>query len=348
MLRIDGSFGEGGGQILRTGLALSCITKTPIEIFNIRKGRKKPGLQPQHLASVRACANLSGAKVEGGTLGSTELKFIPGELKDGEYEFNVAEEKGSAGSVSLVMQSILLPLLFCSVESQVTVKGGTHVPFSPPFDYLARVWLPFLGKLGVRAEAEIVKYGFYPKGGGEVKLKMKPLDRIQGLNLQERGKLIRLTGVSAVANLPETIAQRQKQEAEKILSKENLEPKIEVKQVNSVGAGTYLFLWAEFENSLAGFSSLGERRKPAEKVAQEACQGLLDFLQSEASVEEHLADQVLPYLALAKGESSLTVSKITSHLLTNVWVVEKFVPVKIIVEGEIGKCGKVAILLQGE
>ena len=348
MLIIDGSFGEGGGQILRTALALSCVTKTPIEIFNIRKGRKKPGLQPQHLAAVRACARISNAQVAGGMLGSTELQFMPGDLTSGDYEFNVAEEKGSAGSVSLVIQSILLPLIFCPGESQVTIKGGTHVPFSPPFDYLTKVWLPFLGKIGVEAEAEIVKYGFYPKGGGEVRLKVKPMEKLQGINLLERGKFVSLRGISAVANLPEAIAQRQKQEAEKILNKENLEPKIEVKQVNSVGAGTYLFLWAEFENSLAGFSSLGERGKAAERVSQEACQSLLDFLQSEAAMEEHLADQVLPFLALAKGESSLTVSKITSHLLTNVWVVEKFVPTKIIVEGEIGRCGKVAISLQRE
>jgi RNA 3'-terminal phosphate cyclase (ATP) len=346
MLRIDGSFGEGGGQILRTALALSCVTKTPIEIFNIRKGRKNPGLQPQHLASVRACARISNARVEGGMLGSTELKFMPGDLTSGDYEFNVAEEKGSAGSVSLVIQSILLPLLYCPGESQVTIKGGTHVPFSPPFDYLAKVWLPFLGKLGVKAEAEIVKYGFYPKGGGEVRLKVKPVKKLQGINLLERGKLVSVSGISAVANLPETIALRQKQEAKKVLNKESLEPKIEVKQVNSVGAGTYLFLWTEFENSLAGFSSLGERGKPAEKVAQDACQGMLEFLEIQAAMEEHLADQVLPYLALAKEESSFTVSKITSHLLTNVWVVERLLPAKIMVEGESGRSGKVAILLQ--
>src|SRR5574341_78687 len=343
MLRIDGSFGEGGGQILRTALALSCVTKTPIEIFNIRKGRKKPGLQPQHLASLRACARISNARVEGGVLGSIELKFIPGDLTSGNYEFDVAEEKGSAGSVSLVIQSILLPLIYCSGESQVTIKGGTHVPFSPPFDYLAKVWLPFLGKLGVEAEAEIVRYGFYPKGGGKVRMKVKPVEKLQGMNLHERGNLVSLSGISAVANLPEAIAVRQKQEAEKILRKENFEPRIESKHVDSVGTGTYLFLLAEFENSLAGFSSLGERGKPAEKVAQEACQSLLDFLQSDAAVEEHLADQILPFLALAKEESSFTVSKITSHLLTNVWVVEKFLPAKIIMEGEIGGRGTIAI-----
>jgi len=348
MLSIDGSFGEGGGQVIRTALALSCVTKTPIEIFSIRKGRKNPGLQPQHLASVRACAKIAKAEVQGGILGSTELKFMPGDLTSGDHEFDVAEEKGSAGSVSLVIQSILLPLLYCPGESQVTIKGGTQVPFSPPFDYLTNVWLPFLGILGVKAEAEIVKYGFYPKGGGEVRLKVKPVEKLQGINLLERGKLVSLSGISAVANLPEAIAQRQKQEAEKILSKENLVPQVETRQVNSVGAGTYFFLLAEFENSLAGFSSLGERGKPAEKVAQEACQGLLEFVETQAAVEKHLADQILPYLALAKGESSLTVSKITSHLLTNVGVVEKFLPVKVIVEGEIGKSGKVTISLRRE
>ena len=343
MPRIDGSFGEGGGQILRTALALSSVRKEPIEIHSIRKGRKKPGLQPQHLASVRACAKICDAKVEGDHLGFTELKFVPGELKSGEYTFDVAEEKGSAGSVSLVIQSILLPLLFCPEKCQVTIRGGTHVPFSPPFDYVTRVLLPFVSRIGVKVEAGIVKYGFYPQGGGEVNIRAYPTQRLSGLTLENKGKLVKLTGVSAVANLPVSIAERQKKTAEQILGQDKLNPEISVREVASVGPGTFLFLLAEFENSVAGFSALGERGKPAEMVAQEACQSLLDFLRTEAAVEEHLADQILPFLALAKEESSFTVSKVTSHLLTNVWVVEKFKTSKIRVDGRVGEFGRIRI-----
>lgn len=345
MLRIDGGYGEGGGQILRTALALSCVTKIPIEIYNIRKGRKNPGLQPQHLAGVRACAKISSAEVERGILGSTELRFIPGELKGGNYEFNVAEELGSAGSVSLVIQSILLPLLFAISESQVTIRGGTHVPFSPPFDYVGKVLLPTLQNIGVNAETEIIKHGFYPKGGGEVRLKVEPVSELKSLNLENRGKLMRISGTCTVANLSVGIAKREKLEIENKLSKENLNCEIEIKEVDSTGAGNYVFLLAEFENCLAGFSALGERGKPAEKVAQEACLSLLEFLKNEAVLEEHLADQILPFLALAKESSSLTVNKVTSHLLTNVWVVGKFLPLKIKVEGQLGQNGKVEVCL---
>lgn len=343
MPRIDGSFGEGGGQILRTALALACVRKEPIEIYNIRKGRKKPGLQPQHLASVRACAKICDARVEGDYLGSTELKFVPGDLKSGEHTFDVAEEKGSAGSVSLVVQSILVPLLFCPEECQVTIRGGTHVPFSPPFDYVTRVLLPFVSRIGVKAEAKISKCGFYPQGGGEVYIRTYPTQRLSGLTLENKGKLVNLTGVSAVANLPVSVAERQKKKAEQILGQEKLEPEISTTEVSSVGTGTYFFLLVEFENSVAGFSALGERGKPAEMVAQEACQSLLDFLKTEAAVEEHLADQILPFLALAKEESRFTVSKITSHLLTNVWVVEKFKTSKIRVDGRVGEYGRIRI-----
>jgi RNA 3'-terminal phosphate cyclase (ATP) len=292
---------------------------------------------------VRACANISSAEVEGGILGSTELKFFPRELKGGTYEFNVAEEKGSAGSVSLVIQSILLPLLFAGSESQVTVKGGTQVPFSPPFDYVERVLLSFLKKLGVEAEPEIVKYGFYPKGGGEVRLKIKPVRELKTVSLENRGKLMRISGTCAVSNLSVEVAKRERTEIENFLGKENLNSEIEIREVSSIGPGNYVFLLAGFGNSLAGFSALGERGKPAERVAQEACLSLLEFLKTEAALEEHLADQVLPFLVLAKGSSSITVSKITSHLLTNVWVVEKLMPARIRVDGQLGQSGGIEV-----
>ncbi len=343
MLKIDGNYGEGGGQILRTALAFSMVLQKPIEIYNIRKGRKVPGLQPQHLTSVNAGAKISDAQVEGNKLKSEELKFSPQVIKPGNYLFNVAEERGSAGSVSLVLQSIILPLSLAGQNSQITILGGTHVPFSPPFTFYQEVLFPALQKLGLSLKSEIKKWGYYPKGGGEVICEIFPVKEIKNLNLLERGKLLKLTGISAVSNLPLIIAERQRNQALKLLKEKNLSAEIEILPAFSFGQGTFFFLKAEFENSVAGFSSLGKIGKRAERVGEEAVQNFLEYLTTNAAVDEHLADQLIPFLALAKGKSSFSISKISKHLLTNIWLVKQFLEVEIKVEGEEGQAGKVAI-----
>jgi len=343
MLKIDGNYGEGGGQILRTALALSIVLQKPIEIFNIRKGRKNPGLAPQHLTSVNACAKISDATVEGNRLKSEELQFSPQPAQAGEYLFNVAEEKGSAGSVSLVLQSILLPLSLASGSSQITVLGGTHVPFAPPFTYYQEILFPTLQKLGLNLKSEIKKWGFYPKGGGEVVCEIQPVKEIKNLNLLERGEIEKLSGISAVANLPLSIAERQRNSTVKLLQQKSLKAEIEIVPAFSFGQGTFFFLKAEFENCVAGFSSLGEIGKRAEKVGEEAVLQLLEYLSTDSCLEHHLADQLIPFLALAKAGSAFSVSKITRHLLTNIWVVKQFMDIEIKVEGEEGKAGKVLV-----
>ncbi|MEO0115956.1 MAG: RNA 3'-terminal phosphate cyclase [candidate division WOR-3 bacterium] len=211
MIKIDGSFGEGGGQILRTALALSSVLAKPFLIFNIRKGRKKPGLLAQHLTGVRAVAKITEAEKEGDEFGSEKLLFHPKKILPGKYEFDVAEERGSAGSVTLVAQSVLPILFFAERESEVSLKGGTHVPFSPIFDYLKEILLPTIKRLGYEAEGEIKKYGFYPVGGGEITLKIRPLSFSSFANISnsKRGDLSFLKVISRVANLPLTIAERQ-------------------------------------------------------------------------------------------------------------------------------------------
>ncbi len=343
MQKIDGNFGEGGGQILRTALALSIVLQKPIEIYNIRKGRKVPGLAPQHLTSVNAAAKISGAKVEGNKLKSEELKFSPGQIKAGQYLFNVAEEKGSAGSVALVLQSILLPLSLASESSKIIVLGGTHVSFSPAFTYYQEILFPTLQKLGLNVKSEIKKWGFYPKGEGEVVCEIFPCREIKNLNLLERGELKKVSGISAVANLPLAIAERQRNSALKLLQQRNLKAEIEILPAFSFGQGTFFFLKVEFENCRAGFGSLGEMGKRAEIVAEEAVNQLLQFLPTEAVIEEHLADQLIPFLALAKENSAFTVSKISQHLLTNIWVVKQFLDIEIKVEEEEGNEGKIFI-----
>jgi len=342
-LKIDGNYGEGGGQILRSALALSCVLQKEIEIYNIRKGRKVPGLQAQHLTCVRAAQAISEAEVEGDTLQSQVLRFSPKKIKGGDLFLDV----GTAGSVCLVLQSILIPLSLAFAPSELRIKGGTHVPFSPPVTYFQKILFPMLNRLGLSFSMEIKRWGWYPKGGGEVICEVRPVEKIKSLNLIERGKLLKLSGLSAVSNLPLSIAQRQKQEAERILKENNFELQTEILDAPSIGKGTSFFLEADFENSFAGFSSLGAIGKRAEQVADEACKDFLDYVKTSAVVEEHLADQLIPFLALAQGESNFSVSKISQHLLTNIWITQQFLPVKIEVEGKENQPGKVKIIPQG-
>ena len=343
-LQIDGNFGEGGGQILRTTLSLSCILKKPVEIINIRRGRKVPGLQPQHLTSVSACKRISDGIIEGDSLQSTSLRFSPGNITGGEFAFDVAEKKRSAGSTCLVLQTLFLPLSHALTSSKITVIGGTHVPWSPPFNYLKEIFAPMMKKIGCNIDLEIKKWGWYPMGGGEVVCIIQPTSKFHPLELTERGRLLHLSGISVVSNLPMSIAERQRNHSLKFLQAKGFSADISHYQAPSIGQGTFFLLKAEFENSVAGFSSLGEIGKRAERVAEDACEDFLRFMQTNGAVDPHLADQLIPYLALTEGNSVFTVSKITNHLLTNIWVVKQFMERDILVEGEEGAEGKVKIL----
>lgn len=339
-IKIDGSYGEGGGQILRTSLSLSCVTKRPIEIYNIRKGRKKPGLQPQHLTCVKAAQAISDAEVQGAELQSQNLIFIPQKIKSEDYLFDVGEIKGSAGSASLVLQALLLPLFYADEPSTVTIIGGTHVPWSPPFHYLKDVFGAAIAKMGFNIELDIERWGWYPIGGGRIRAVINPAKVFQGLNIVERGRLMAVKGISAVSNLPLSIAERQRDKGISLLNKKGIEANIEIINALSHGKGTFFFLLAEFENSVAGFSSLGAIGKKAEEVAEEACREFFDFIEIKGAVDPHLADQLILYMSVGKGESSFTTSRITQHLLTNIWVIKQFMPVEIKIE-EMDGAGRV-------
>ncbi|MGE5892852.1 MAG: RNA 3'-terminal phosphate cyclase, partial [bacterium] len=213
MIEIDGSSGEGGGQILRTALGLSAALQKPFRIFNIRINRKKPGLMPQHLMAVRAMKIISGATVTGDSPGSMELMFRPARVKPGAYTFDI----GTAGSTSLLLQALLPPLVFADESSSLVLKGGTHVPFSPPFHYISAVFLPVLNRLGIGLTAAIEHYGFYPQGGGSISVSISPQRNPRGLTMRERGVVREITGISGVGNLPLTIAERQARAAREIL-----------------------------------------------------------------------------------------------------------------------------------
>lgn len=336
--------GEGGGQVLRTSLTLACLTGTAVEVFNIRARRPKPGLRPQHLLSARAASEITGGRLRGAGLGSTRLVFEPGYIKPGSYLFDVAKDASSAGSAGLVFQTVTLPLAYSGGPSRVEIRGGTHVKWSPPADYITEVYLPALAKMGAEAEAEVHKYGFYPVGGGEIEVEVSPLRHpLAPVDFTERGPLRRAFVRSGVSNLPLSIAERQLYRASERLKTLGLETEGECIEAKGPGRGTFLFILLEFENTTAGFTSLGERGKKAERVAEDAAGEAAAYLTRSGALDPHLADQLVMPMALAEGESSFTTTEVTGHLATNMKVIEEFLPVEFGLEGAPGGEGSLAV-----
>ncbi|MBD2385016.1 RNA 3'-terminal phosphate cyclase [Cylindrospermum sp. FACHB-282] len=327
MIEIDGSYGEGGGQVLRTSLSLAAITGQAIRIAGIRAGRPKPGLAPQHLTSVRAAARICQAQLRGDALGSMILEFTPSSsVQAGNYTFDVKEAQpmGSAGAVTLILQTILLPLALATGDSQITLRGGTHVSFSPTMSYIEQVYLPMLQRMGIDAKVKLGAWGWYPQGGGEVKLLLSGDTQIEGINLLERGELQRVRGLAVVTELPSHIPQRMANRAENLLKEAGLKVAVQALRETGVAAGAGIFLTAEYKKSLAGFGGLGRLRLTAEKVADIACEELLKFHQTGAPVDEHLGDQLLLPAALASQGSQYRVAEVSTHLTTNAAVIEQF------------------------
>ncbi len=339
LLEIDGSQGEGGGQILRTALTLSLITSRPFRISNLRARRARPGLLAQHLKAVEAAAAIVEGRVAGAALGSRTVLFEPGKLRPGRYQFEI----GTAGSTSLVLQTIIPPLSFADDASTVIVAGGTHVPWSPCFHYLQLQWRPSLRRIGFDFDLEMELAGFFPQGGGRVRSAIRPKMRLSPLRLVERGPLRRIWGLSAVANLPGNIAERQARRAVERLAGRSPALSMATARLPSPVKGTMLLLVAEFENSQGCFCSLGAPGKPAERVADQAVDQLIEFLASDGAIDPFLADQLILPLALAGGTSELRTSKITGHVLTNAEIVRKFLPVGIEVIGRAGDPGTIRI-----
>jgi RNA 3'-phosphate cyclase len=342
LIQIDGSYGEGGGQILRTALAFSGILKKPLRVHHIRAGRKNPGLQPQHLTAVEALAKVTEAQTEGIRIGSDTITFIPGNIIPGYYRFDVR----TAGSVTLLLQALMLPLCSAPGNTRLTLIGGTHVPWSPPFHYLQEVLLPILRSMGIFVEATLERWGWYPKGGGMLHLEIKPVKELKPISFANKGKLKKIRGISATSHLPRHVGERQKDEALRRIGKE-LKKDAEIEVLYDVPAnspGSFFFLVAESESAIAGFSSLGKRGKKAEDVAKEAVDSLKDYVESDGCIDPHLADQLVPFLSLVKGNSFFTTTRTTEHLLTNLWVVKHFLDIKISRSGEKGKMGRIEFL----
>jgi RNA 3'-terminal phosphate cyclase (ATP) len=285
---------------------------------------------------------MTGARTEGVKIGSALIEFVPGETAAGHHRFDV----GSAGAVTLVLQALLPPLCLARERSRLTLVGGTHVPWSPPYHYLSEVLLPSLKLMGVSVRTDIERWGWYPRGGGIVHVEIDPCSELKPVSLCERGRLKKVFGLSATSNLPDHVAQRQRDYALRRLEKE-LMITAEIEVISGIpanGPGSFFFLVAQSEGAIAGFSSLGEKGKPAENLAKEAIDSLKDYLDSGGALDPHLADQIVPFMVLARGRSSFTTSRITDHLLTNLRVVAHFFDVRIATSGEKGEGGKIEFL----
>jgi RNA 3'-terminal phosphate cyclase (ATP) len=344
MIEIDGSLGEGGGQVLRTSLTLSIITGKPFCISTIRKNRSKPGLKAQHLKAVDAAAAISKAQVEGAALNSESLTFAPSAIRSGRYRFDI----GTAGAATLVLQTVLVPLSMADSASSIIITGGTHVPWSPCFDYLSLQWLHYLQLIGFDAQIDLDQAGFYPKGGGRISATIRPARPNSPLKLAKRGRLLKVTGVSAVANLPQDIAERQKRQAMLRLQKigwGNSTPDIRIKleSLRSPVKGTYLLLLARFEESQCCYFSLGKLGKPAERVADDAIDAFASFVETDGVVDQYLVDQLLIPLCISHGESQIRTSQITRHTITNAEIIRAFLPARIVIDGEPGQPGSITI-----
>ena len=350
-LLIDGAHGEGGGQILRTAVSLAAIAGRRIRIEHIRANRRNPGMAAQHLTAVRAAAALCQARVSGDELASQELDFIPQRpVTAGDYAFDVAlaREGGSAGAVTLVLQTVLVPLALASGKSSVMIHGGTHLPMSPPVDYVCHVWLPMLKRLGIDAEAELKAWGWFPIGRGRVcaTISGRPeaAGSIAALDLCDRGALRRVTGRAVAANLPAHIAQRMTDRATALLAPLDTKLDIRPECVRAACPGAGIFLTAEYDRASAGFSSLGAIGKPAEEVAEDAATLLLRHHASGAAVDRHLGDQLLLPLGFARGMSRYSVEAVTRHLETNAWVIEQFGIASIALERARSGIGTVTVI----
>jgi len=328
MIEVDGSFGEGGGQILRTSVALSAIIGKPVRISNIRSNRPKPGLAQQHLTGLKAVQKLTDGEAEGLSLGSTEVTFRPRSLKGGSYKIDI----GTAGSISLILQVVSLPAAFAKGPVEMEITGGTDVQWSPPADFMRNVFYPILEKIGVKTRFELIRRGYYPKGGGAIRISFEPTTQLNPIEIISRGKLKGVYGVVHSLNLPDHIAKREIESARKVLKGYKTQVKPEIGRGLSTGTG--VSLWSEYENTILGASSLGKPGKEAEKVGGEAAEFLIEEIQGSGTLDVQMGDQILAYMGLAKGRSKFIVRELTPHIKTNIHVIEDILGIKFVITEE--------------
>ncbi len=343
MIEVDGSYGEGGGALVRISTALSALTGKSIHISDIRANRPKKGLMPQHLNALKSVALLSNASHQGLEVGSTEVTFRPGELLGGDYHLDI----GTAGSMTLVLQSFMIPAAFARDQVKITLKGGSDVRWSPSVDYFSNVTLPILKSIGYNLELKLHRRGHYPRGGGLIEAFIHPATNISPFNLLDL-KVDKIKGISHAVKLPEHVALRQAESAKSALQKAGYQAEIDVQHSDgSSSPGSGIVLWTEAENgkgnknselinSRVGSSSIGKRGKRAEIIGNEAADELLYYISRKAALDKYMGDQIIPYMAIA-GNSQVKTAELTEHTLTNIHVTEKIIGGRFEYEGKVGE-----------
>jgi len=324
LLQIDGSYGEGGGQILRYAVALSALTKKPVEINNIRANRPVPGIRPQHHTAISCIKSICKGAIEGLSIGSSKLTLSPGEIQPGEYKFDI----GTAGSITLVFQACILSSLNTTKPITIKLTGGTDVKWAPTWDYFTQVFLPLIQKMGVNTDAQLIKRGYYPKGGGEAVLTIHPAKKLQRLQLEEEQDFKEINGIVHIANLPDHISKRMKHAALKIVVKNNIQSFIRVDKTTSFSPGTGITLWSKSDHTVMGSTFLGERGVTSEKIGENAANQLIKEINTGATIDTFAIDQILPYMVLAEEESVCMVRELSNHTQTNMWLLKQFFDVE--------------------
>jgi RNA 3'-terminal phosphate cyclase (ATP) len=322
MLTIDGSHGEGGGQILRTAIAYSVYTNTPIEITNIRAKRPIPGLRPQHYTAISCLQAICNAEVTGLSVGSKTVRFSPGVVRPGEYTFDI----GTAGNITLIFQACLLGALRSPGPLTVTITGGTDVLWAPAWDYFAHVFIPLVNHMGVKAEVRLERRGYYPRGGGKAVLHMDPTSSLKPFTVDTPQSYREIAGVIHLSGLSEQIATRIKHAALKDATAAGLEAHIAIEPVASPSQGVGITVWSSTDRTILGSGVLGERQVSSEQVGHRAASRLIADIEAGATLDPFAVDQLLPYMVACHGESRCLVRECSSHTKTNIWVLQQFQP----------------------
>lgn len=345
MIEIDGSHGEGGGQILRTSISLAALTMKPIRIKKIRAGRPQPGLKRQHIAGIELTGKLVNATIEGLEVGSTDVTFIPQERRAGSFNFDV----GTAGSISLVLQAVLPAAVLAPEPIEFHLRGGTDVKWSPPIDYFQNVFAHMIRYLGPSIRIEQKKRGHYPRGGGEVICNITPVQRLNALNMMEFGDLSCIGGISHCVRLPAHVAERQAKAAKDTIQAElNISAAVEIEYYSKddphIGPGSGIVIWADgTEGTRLGSDRLGEKGERAENVGRKAAEQIVREIKTGMAIDSHLCDMIVPYLAIASGDSKIGITEITSHLVTNLWTTNQILDTSYTLNADIGKPGILSI-----
>jgi len=324
MLEINGSYGEGGGQILRNAVALATVIQKPIKIKNIRANRPNPGIKAQHYITIKSITELCNAETKNLEIGSSKLTFIPGDFKGGNYKFDI----GTAGSITLVFQALILASLKSKTKTNIRLTGGTDVKWSPTWDYFQNVFIPIIKKTGISVNTQLIKRGYYPRGGGEAVITIDPISEIKPLQLDIEPEFSLVKGIVHIAELSNNISKRIKNATIKTLIRNDLQSDIKIEQNSSLSPGTGITLWAESNDIILGSTVLGERGTSSEEIGKNAATNLLSEIKSNSTLDIHAFDQLLPYMAIAQGASSCVVKKMSSHAQTNMWLIKRLLDTK--------------------